>query len=146
MTYPDLLHPEPLPLQKPPDDPYLCRRHKYSSGSISVGSLGPGAHSLFEPSEHLWQVWGLTLNMILPLLPSLWGFSFVLTCGVSFVGGILHSPVDGCSAVSCNFGVLTGEDKCMSFYSNILWECYFNYFWEGVAISRNWATAHSLVF
>ena len=25
---------------------------------------------LFEPSEHLWQVWGLILNMILSLLPS----------------------------------------------------------------------------
>ena len=25
---------------------------------------------LFESSEHLWQVWGLILNMILPLLPS----------------------------------------------------------------------------
>ena len=35
-------------------------------------------------------------------------------------GGIQHSPVDGCSAVSCNFGVLTGEDECTSFYSDIL--------------------------
>ena len=25
---------------------------------------------LFEPSKHLWQVWSLTLNVILPLLPS----------------------------------------------------------------------------
>ena len=30
---------------------------------------------LFEPSEHLWQVWGLILNVILSLLPSCWGFS-----------------------------------------------------------------------
>ena len=29
----------------------------------------------FEPSEHLCQVRGLTLNVILPLLPSCWGFS-----------------------------------------------------------------------
>ena len=34
------------------------------------------AQGLFEPSEHLCQVWGLTLNIILPLLPSCWGFSF----------------------------------------------------------------------
>ena len=28
------------------------------SGSVSVGSLGPGAHKvLFEPSEYLWWVW-----------------------------------------------------------------------------------------
>ena len=74
----------------------------------SLGS--PGAHKvLFEPSEHLWQVWGLSLNAILPLLPSCWGFSFALGCGVCFFGGIHHSPGDGRSAVSCNFGVLAGE-------------------------------------
>ena len=50
-----------------------------------VGSLGPGVHKvLFEPSKCLWRVWGLILNMILPLLPSCWGFSFALGCGVSF--------------------------------------------------------------
>ena len=42
---------------------------------------------MFEPSECLWQVWGLTLNMILPLLPSCWGFSFALGHGVSFLMG-----------------------------------------------------------
>ena len=45
---------------------------KHSSGSVSVGSLGPGVQGSFEPSEHLWQVWGLILNMISPLLPSCW--------------------------------------------------------------------------
>ena len=41
-----------------------------------VGSLGPGVHKvLFELSEHLWWVWDLILNAILPLLPSCWGFS-----------------------------------------------------------------------
>ena len=70
-----------------------------------VGSLGPGAHKvLFEVSERLWWVWDLILNVILPL-PSCWGFSFAL--GVSFLGGIQHSPVNGCSALSCNFGVLS---------------------------------------
>ena len=38
------------------------------------------AQGLFEPFEHLWQVWGLILNMISPLLPSCWGF-FALGCG-----------------------------------------------------------------
>ena len=33
---------------------------KGRSGSVSVGSLGPGAHKvLFKPSEHLWREWGL---------------------------------------------------------------------------------------
>ena len=38
----------------------------------------------------------------------------------SFSGGIQHCPVDGCSAVSCSFGGLTGEDDCTSFYSAVL--------------------------
>ena len=72
------------------------------------------AFGLFEPSECLWQVWGLILNAISPLLPSCWGFSFALGHGVSFFGGIQQSPVNGCSAVCCNFGILT-EDECMFF-------------------------------
>ena len=92
-------------------------------GSVSVGSLGPGVlELLFEPSKHLWWVWGLILNVILPPHPtplSCWGLSFALGRGLSFFGGIQHSPVDGCSAVSCNSGVLT-EDGHTSFYSAIL--------------------------
>ena len=47
------------------------------------------------------------------LCPWTWNIFF-------FFGGIQHSPVNGCSATSCNFGVLTGEDEDMSFYSVIL--------------------------
>ena len=80
-------------------------------GSVSVEP--PGAHKvLFEPSKCLWWVWGLILNAILPLLPSCWGFSFALECGVSFLGGIQQSPVDRCLAASCNFDVLSREDEC----------------------------------
>ena len=101
MPYPGLLYPEPLPLQQATADPYLCGR---SSNPVSVGS--PCAHNvLFEPSESLWWVWGLILNAILLFLPSCWGFFFALQCGVSFFGGIQHSPVDGYSAAGCNFGV-----------------------------------------
>ena len=47
----------------------------------------PGVHMiLFEPSEHVWWVWGLILNVILLLL-SCWSFSFALGCGVSFLVG-----------------------------------------------------------
>ena len=38
---------------------------------------------LFEPSDCLQRVWGLIINVILPLLLSCWGFSFALGCGVS---------------------------------------------------------------
>ena len=92
---------------------------KGRSGSVSVWPLGPGAHKvLFAPSWHLSWVRGLILNMILALPPSCWGF-FALGCGVSFFGGIQHFPVDGCSAMGCNFGVLAG-DECTSFYSTVL--------------------------
>ena len=47
-------------------------------------------------------------------------FSFALGHGVSFFGGIQHSPVNGYSALSGNFAVLTGENVCMIFYSTIL--------------------------
>ena len=64
-------------------------------------------------------VWVLILKAISPFLPSSWGFSFAFGHGVSLFGGIQHSPVNGCSAASCNFGVLSGEDVRMSFYSII---------------------------
>ena len=111
--------------------PWLCSRplltcsstgdtqtFKGRSASASVGSSG--VHKvLFDPSKHLWKVWGLILNAISPLLLSCWGFSFALEHGVSFFGGIQHSFVDGCSATSWNLGVLTGEDECTSFSSAV---------------------------
>ena len=75
---------------------------------------------LFESSECLWWVWGLILNVTLPLLPSYLVLSFALGHEASFVGGIQLSPADGCLAASRNFGVLAGEDECTSFYSTIL--------------------------
>ena len=111
--------PRPLPLRQATAVSSLHRRLKHRSGSVSVGSLGLGVYKvLFEPSEHLWRVRGLILNMILPLLPSCWGFSFAFRHCISFFGGIQHSPVDGCSAVSCNFGVLAGDER-LSYYSTI---------------------------
>ena len=76
------------------------------------------AQGLFEPSDRLWQVRDLILNVFSPLIPSSWGFSFALGRGVSLFGGIQHPPVDGCSAARCSFGVVTG-DECTSFYSAI---------------------------
>ena len=62
------------------------------------------------------------LNATLPLLPSLWGFSFALGCGVSIFGRILHSSVEGCSAASCNFEVLTGDEHERLLYGPIVIE------------------------
>ena len=91
LTFPDvLLHfcvsvSPTLSLLQATVDPYLHQRVKHRPGSISVGSLGPRTHKVwFEPSKHLWQVWGLILNEILPLLLSFWDFSFALGCGYLF--------------------------------------------------------------
>ena len=83
---------------------------KHSSGSVSVGFLSSAVCKVFfEPSKCHWRVWDLILNEISPLLLSCLVFSFALGHGISFFGGIQHSPVDGCSAPSCNFGLLPGN-------------------------------------
>ena len=116
-------------LQQATTDSRLCQRPLDTYRQVWVSLLwgpcsfllGPGEHKvLFKPSEHLWQVRGLILKVILPLLQSCWGFSFALGHSISFFGGIQHSPVNVCSAASCNFGVLTGEDEHTTFYSTIL--------------------------
>ena len=116
-----LLHSVPLTLQQATANPRLCQRlldtHRQVWLSLLWGHcsflLGPGAHKiLFVPSEPLWQVWGLILNTILPLLLGCWVCSFALGHRVSFFGGIQYSPVDGYSVASCNFGILAREDEC----------------------------------
>ena len=53
-----------------------------------MGSLGPGAHKiLFEPSECLWQVWGLILKAILPLYHLVQASSLPLDVGYLFLVG-----------------------------------------------------------
>ena len=103
----------PLPLQQATADPYLCRKHSNTRRQVWLSLCGVYccAQGLFEPSEQLWQLWGLIPNMILPLLPSCWCFSFALGCEISSSCRIQHSPVHGCSAASCNFGGLTEEDE-----------------------------------
>ena len=58
-------------------------------------------------------------NVIAPLLPSHYGFSIVLECGVFFLDGFQHPAVDGHSAASLDFGVLK-EEEHTSFYSTIM--------------------------
>ena len=73
---------------RPCDSPLLTRTSTGDALTQFCRSLCgvPGSwcsQGLFEPSEHLWQVWGLILNAILPLLLFFWGFSFFLGRGVS---------------------------------------------------------------
>ena len=72
MPYPGLLHPEPLPLGLGTADPHLLRRHPDTV--LSLGLCGVSGswcvQGWFEPSGHLWQVWDLIPNVVLPLLPT----------------------------------------------------------------------------
>ena len=123
MPYPSLLHPAQVCCVQNPcpcGRPQLTRTFTGDTQTQFWLSLCGASGSwctqgLCEPSEHLWWLRGLILNVISPILPSSWGFSFAPGSEVSFFGGIQHSPVDGCSAVSCSFGVLTGEDEHTSF-------------------------------
>ena len=118
MPYPGLLFPEPLPLQQATADPCLLRRHSniqshvwlslcgvswcaqgFSWALCVSGEYGVWLETRFHPSYHL------AGASPLPLVVG------------SFFGGIQHSPVDNYSAMSCNFGILAGEDEGMSFYS-----------------------------
>ena len=64
---------------------------------------------------------GIGMKKDLQVLWPLLTFPNLLAYGVQHFHSIIqHSPVSGCSAVSCNFGVLPREDECMSFYSAIL--------------------------
>jgi len=74
-------------------DPHLCQRFLDTHRQVWLSLFWVTAPFLwswctqgflFVPSKHLWRVWDLILNMIAPLLPSCWGFSFALRCRVSF--------------------------------------------------------------
>ena len=50
-----------------------------------MGSLGLGVHKvLFEPSKHLWQVWGFILNPIFPSNHLVWASPLSLNMGNLF--------------------------------------------------------------
>ena len=78
---------------------------------MGKGSRGPGAHRFVSALRASLAGKGFDSECGFPLLPSCRGFSSALGYGVSSCGGIQHSPVNGCLAASCSFGVLTGEES-----------------------------------
>ena len=78
---------------------------KGRSESVCMGASGFDSKCDFAPP---------TILLGLLLCSWMWGIFFF------FFGRFQHSPIDGCSAASCNFGVLTGVDEYTSFYSAIL--------------------------
>ena len=124
MSYPGLLHPEPLPQQQATADPYLYRRHSNTQRQVWFRLCGVS----WCAKSFVWTLWaslagaGIEFDskhdfapptVLLGLLLCLWIWGI-------FFCGIKYSPVNGCLAASCNFGVLSGEDECTSFYSTIL--------------------------
>lgn len=79
----------PRPYCKPLMACTLRRRSKRLKARIcqvSVKYPGPGAtRDFLEPSEHLWQVWGLILNMILPSTVFAESYSSDQTIRISFL-------------------------------------------------------------
>ena len=112
----------------------LCRRHSYSQRQVWFSLLWKWL--LLFPGSCCAQCFVSTLQVSLACLkfdfkhdcvpPTiLLGFLLCFCMWGIFFGGIWHSPVHGCSATSCDFGVLAGEHECMSFYCTIL-DCHWS--------------------
>ena len=86
MPYPGLLHPEPLPPAAGHCSPVpLQETLKHSSGSVSVGSLGPSAHKVFlsplrisasKEFDSKRDFAPPTILLVLLLCPWMWGIFF----------------------------------------------------------------------
>ena len=100
-------------------DLYLHRRHSNTQRHVWLSLCGVSASWALWPSL---ASMGFDYKCDFAPHTILLGHLIALGCGVSFFffGRIQHSLVYGCSATSCNFGVLTGEDEGISFYSAIL--------------------------
>ena len=79
MPYPGLLPQSPCPCSSPLLT-HTSTGDTQTQFCLSLCGVSRSwcTQSLFKPSKRLWQVWGLILNIILPLLLSCWGFSFAL--------------------------------------------------------------------
>ena len=121
---PGLLYPEPLPLQQATVDPCLCKR--YSNTQRHVWLSLCGVSGSWCAQGFVWSQWaslsgvGLDSKHDFALPAILLELLFCLDNGACFFGGIQYSAVNGCSTVSCKFGVLTGEDEHTSFYFTTL--------------------------
>ena len=112
-----------LPLQQATANPYPLRRYSDTVLAQCLWGLWVLVHTRFVRALKV-SLAGIGFDskcdfapptVLLGLLLCLWTWDTFF-----FFGVIQHSPVDGCSAASCNFGLLTGEDERMSFYSAIL--------------------------
>ena len=119
MPYPGLLHPELLPLQQTTADQYLCRRHSNTQRQVWLCLCGVS----WCAQGFVWALWvslvGMEFDYKCNFDPPTFLLEFLL-CRWTWGIFMRQSPVNGCSAVSCNFEVLLGEGEWAFFYSTIL--------------------------
>ena len=98
MLYPGLLHPEPLPPAAGHCSPVpLQETLKHSSGSVSVGSLGPSAHKVFLSPLRISASKEFDSKRDFAPPTSCWGFSFALGHEVSLQSGSSAYHLTGAS-------------------------------------------------
>ena len=86
MPYPGLLHPEPLPPAAGHCSPVPSQETlKHSSGSVSVGSLGPSVHKAFLSPLSISANKGFDSKHNFTSPTILWCYSFALGCGYLFL-------------------------------------------------------------
>ena len=117
-----LWQPEPLFPWQATANPCLHRRYSNNPRQVRLSLLrGPWVlvctRFYLSPLSVSDGYEGLILNGLWPSYHLTGASPFSLGVGYLVFAGIQHSPVNGCSAVSYNFGVLTGEDKHKSFFS-----------------------------
>ena len=113
-------------MQQATADPCLHRRHSYTQRQVWLSLCG--APRTWCTQGFVWALQTSPVGMgfdskcnfapptiLLGLLFCLWMWGiFFCVCGNQ------HSPVDGCSAASCNSGVLTGEDAHVLLFCHIV--------------------------
>ena len=85
---------------------------------ISLQSKGL-SRVFFNTTVQKYQFFSAQLSLYSNSYIHTWLLERTAVIDISFFGGISHFPVYSCSAVSCSFGVLAGEDERMSFYSAV---------------------------
>ena len=105
---PGLCHPGSLPLWQATADLHLHRRHSNTQSHVWLSLCGVSCCT----QVFVWPLWvslaGMRFDSKCNFAPPtiFWRLILCLCIGVSFFGGIQHSPDDGCSAASCKFEVL----------------------------------------
>ena len=132
---PGLLNTESLPLRKATADLYVFRRHSNTQRRIWHSLCGVSgswwAQVLFEASEHLWQVLGLILHVISPLLID--GHNSEWTPGVG----------DGQGGLACcdSWGLKESDMTERLNWTELKWFLMYHHIWDLMVSMRTFQSA-----